>query len=621
MRIQKTFLVQIGLAIIASITALLVSFHFTSPQQAVHIIKFCGLWLTLATFLIFIFELRTPIKHLRWNNITEGLRSHWPALILILCATGYLHLHIDRSFKILYDEHTLSSTAMNFYIDGQAFVQAASHQMNGEVITQAGFVDKRPSFFPFCVAILHQLTGFRPSNAFWLNSGLTGLLLTLVYLIVQRVCDKKHACLSIILLSSLPLFAQNTTGGGYELLNLCLISSLILAGMYYLQAEGNKGLNLLIIIGVLLASTRYESILYTLVPVLLWGIKSLRNQKFTLTWFAALSPLTLIPPLLSYSIFKSDNRFIQTTNENFFSLKHLAHNLREATHYLFDLHGNFSNSALLSTVGFISLLIIAIFVIRRLHSLHIANDSFYTLAAVSAIVALNTSLALTCYWGAWTDPTTSRFSLPLQLLFAITPSLVLYHCLKSKNVWLWLSIVSIAFTATISSATSIRINKETRILIPMGNHWAQNWLNKNIPKETNLIISDGAIGIQLYNYPAIPIIVANSMPERVLNLQNIGFYDKLYVVEGLVNFGNAYEMLPPPTANRLSERFILKHLAQKAFSKNSFYRISQIIGLHEADSTNTTLPQNLPPKDMPPKDDPDAFQVYLKEALPLIPHK
>ncbi len=619
MRIQKIAILQIGLATLASIAALLISFYLTSPKQAVYIIKHYGLWLTLGTVLVFIFELRNPIKHLGLAEIKSALKRHGPALLLILFATGYLHLHVDRGFKILYDEYTLNSTAMNFYTDGHALVQAASHQMDGEVIAKAGFVDKRPCLFPFCVAVLHQLTGYRPSNAFWLNSGLTALLLTLLYLIVYRTCDKKYAYLSILLFTSLPLLAQNSTGGGYELLNLCLIASLVLAGMRYLKSNGTEGLNLVTIIAVLLASTRYESILYTLVPVVLCGIKCLQQKQIRLTWFTSISPIALIPPLLSYAIFTSNERFIQTTNENFFSIAHLATNLKAATRYLFDLQGDFSNSALLSLVGVSALLILAVFIIRKFNLSHISRGYLTPLLAVFAIVALNTFLALTCYWGAWTDPMTARFSLPLQLFFAIAPALALYHCFKIRKLPIWPSIACIVFTVTVSSSTSIRINNETRLLITSGNHWALNWITQNVPTNKSLIISDGAIGIQLYDFPAIPITVANNMPERVLHLLDINFYDQIYVVESLVDFGDAYETMPPLGANRLSKRFALTHFAQKAFSRNSFYRISQITALHKAGPGNATLQQNLPPIGELPQDDPEAAKLYLKQALPLIP--
>lgn len=620
MLIRKQQLIQLSIAAASAILALLTPFYFLKPEQSIVTIKHYGFWLTLVTVLLYIFELRNPIKHLRPSDLATSLSRHWPALLIILLASGYLHLNIDRGFKILYDEHTLNSTAMSFHKEGRAFVQVGSHRMDGEVITTAGFVDKRPLLFPFIISCLHQVTGYRATNAFWLNSGLTCLLLTLTYWIVQQICNRRYGILSVILFTSLPLLAQNTTGGGYELLNLCLIAALILSSIRYLKNDNSDGLNLVILTSVLLASTRYESLLYTLVPVMLWTLKTIQSQQIKLTWMACFSPLLLITPLLSYAIFKSDNRFIQTTSDNFFSLQHLPSNLQAAGHYLFDLQGDFSNSILLSTLGCLSVCILIYFLIKRSHKIQIAPHHNYALVAVASIISINTSLALTCYWGAWTDPATSRFALPLQFVLAILPSLVLYYCFSIRKLPIWSLAIGGLFIATFSSVTSTRINQEPRILISAGNDWSLNWLTQNIPEEKNLIISDGSIGIQLYNYPAIPIKVANKMPERVLNLLHIEFYDNIYVVESLMDFGSAYPLVPPPSANLLSDRFILKHLSQKSFSKNAFYRISLLTGLRDADVNNQTLPKNLPPQEAPPINDSAAFNVYLKKALPLIPN-
>ena len=112
-------------------------------------------------------------------------------------ATFYLHLHVDRGFKIVFDEHAISSTAMSMHYNARAFVPAASHIINDEVVASIGFVDKRPALFPFVVSVTHSLSGYRPENVFWLNSGLTFLLLGLIYTIAARTCGKPHGILAI----------------------------------------------------------------------------------------------------------------------------------------------------------------------------------------------------------------------------------------------------------------------------------------------------------------------------------------------------------------------------------------------------------------------------------------
>ena len=129
---------------------------------------------------------------------------------------------------------------MSMHYNARAFVPAASHIINDEVVASIGFVDKRPALFPFVVSVIHSLSGYRPENVFWLNSGLTFLLLGLIYTIAARTCGKPHGILAILLMTSLPLLAQNTNGGGYEIMNLCLICGVVLAGLNYMRNAGNE---------------------------------------------------------------------------------------------------------------------------------------------------------------------------------------------------------------------------------------------------------------------------------------------------------------------------------------------------------------------------------------------
>ena len=220
---------KISLGICCAIMALL-ALHLVSPRWAIVLVKYLGAWGMLITCLLFLYALRRPFNQWTRSDTSSTLRAHLPAVLTILAATLYLHLHVDRGFKILFDEHAISSTAMSMHLEQQAYVQAAAHIIDGEAINSAGFVDKRPIFFPFSISLLHRTTGFRPENVFWLTSGLTCLLLSLLYCITSQVCGKRSGILAVLLLTSLPLLAQNTTGGGYEIMNLCLIASLLLCG-------------------------------------------------------------------------------------------------------------------------------------------------------------------------------------------------------------------------------------------------------------------------------------------------------------------------------------------------------------------------------------------------------
>lgn len=584
---NKQLLVKICVGILCAITALILPLFIISPDRAILTVKHFGLWGMLGTFLLFLNALRSPMSSLNWSGTTQAIRAHLPAIIAILAATVYLHFHLDRGFKILFDEYTINSTAMGLHFDGRAYALAATHIIDGEIITGTGFVDKRPIFFPFAVSILHRLTGFRAENVFWLNSTLTFLLLGLLYRISAQACGKRHGILAVLLLTSLPLLAQNTTGGGYEIMNLCLIAALILSATHYMRTAGARGLNLLILTAILLANNRYESITYVAVPAVLFLLKSSREKRMELTWFSVFSPLLLILPLLSYAVFQADARFIQTTNENFFSLDHLGSNLAHATAYLFEATGDYSNSLLLSAVGIPALVLLAVYLIRNNSALLKKDIHLVAASAVFLVTFANTTLALSCYWGAWTDPATSRFSLPLQFFFALAAPCALYRCFGIRRPPVWLLGLCLLFIPLATSPNSIRLSKETRMVTVSGNDWAIDWVRSHTNSTDNYIIADSCIGFGLYRYPTLPIQAANQMPEQVLQTKELGLYEDIFAVEAFFYHPQAHRFISANPAP-LSSRFVLETVAQNNFYSNFFYRISRITGLRPTQPDEAT---------------------------------
>jgi hypothetical protein len=606
--------IKIGIALVCAALALVVPLHFTASEQAVVIVKHFAYWMLGATSLLFLLYLRESLKEVALRDLIAKAKAHLPALILILVAALYLHLHVDRGFKILFDEHAISSTAMSMHYDNRAFVQAASHIVNDEVIASIGFVDKRPAFFPFVVSLVHSISGYRPENVFWLNSGLTVLLLGLIYVIAARTCGKPHGMLAVLLMTSLPLLAQNTNGGGYEIMNLCLICGMVLAGLNYMRKEGSQGLDLLLLTAILLANNRYESIAYVVVPALLFLLKSYREKKLSLTWFAVFSPLLLMTPLFSYAVFQGDDRFIQTDSANFFSGSHLSGNVAHALTYLFETSGDYSNSVLLSATGMIAGLFLAVQLIRRAPFFLKQDNGLTVPFVVFLVVAFNTTLALSCYWGAWTDPSTSRFSFPLQLFFVLSVPLVLHYDFRLKHLPKWMPITCLLFIIGISSPHAERLNNETRMSASEGYDWALNWARDNTKGENNLYLAESVLGFGLNRQASLPFMVANAMPERVVLPKEWGIYDEIYTLEVLYHDTTGNEGTPS-RYTALNQRFVLQSVAQKSIDINLFYRISRVVGLNEAEPGNETTPANLPPQ----RTEGQRFSEYFYKSLPLIP--
>lgn len=575
---SKSTLVKLVLTAAVSFATLVVPTRMLSAETVVYLVKFWGFWLIFLTCSLFLWKAWPIFRGLSGAKFGNYCRKHRIGLLLAAAVACFLQLNGERKFKILYDEHMLSSTAMNLYYQQIAYVQASGHSFAGETVASIGHVDKRPLLFPFLLALMHYLLDYGHENVFFLNGALTFILLALLYGLVARLSKPSYGALGVLLFGGLPLLAQNATGGGYEILNLCLIVGLASAAVRYLSHEkGSGGLDLMIMTAILLANVRYESILYVLVPATLFLMKSIRRKEFALTWFGALSPAILTLPLLSLEVFRNDSAFFITNKENFFQLSHLPGNLVHAITYLFDWRGDYTNSLVLSIVGGVGLFYFMLRTAPRISRLTKTGDAILALIPILGVVLLNTTLALSHYWGAWTDPVTSRFSLPLHLMMAICSTLVLYMIFKKREAPASLFLIAGIQVAVLTPIYCFHMRDEARLPIAEGYDWAMDWITSHAPPGNHLYLSQSAAGIGLLPVGAIPYSTANKSVEDVIRLRETGMYNGVFVVEALL-FSD--QQLSPllPESGVLGDRYITETRAQHYVSDNLLYRISEVTG-------------------------------------------
>lgn len=607
---------KLAVAVAASCIAITVPLYFLPKDLAILTVKHGGYWFMLGTCALFLWAFWRETRKVSARQLRELASQHSMGLLLAATIAVFIQAEHEDSFRILYDEHVLSSTAMNLHAHQLAYVQAVSHVVEGETVASIGHVDKRPLLFPFILSIGHNLFGYDHTHVFALNAALTFLTLALLYGLLTKLTNRTYGCLGLLLFGGLPLLAQNANGGGYEVLNLCLILGLGLTAIHYFrQTEDTASLDLMIMAAILLANVRYESILYVLLPATIFLIKGLRTGELKLTWFSAFSPLLLIPPLLSFGIFSNEPLFIRTSPDNFFSLGHLPGNLAQAMFYLFDWSGDYNNSLLLSLLGLPSILLLIIYGAPQLRTSVRKENPAIVLYPALLIVLANTLLALCNHWGAWTDPTTSRFSLPLQLAMAISSVLVIHTMLRqATTATVGLIILAGSHLIFVAPRCGEFQSQSHRLYLAKGYDWAMQWVTLEAPPGNHLYIAQSASGLGLLQVGAIPFSVANTNSERILRVKETGIYDEVFAFEGLIAKGEDTR-LPLPGAGSLSQKFKLEKLGQFYLNAHTVYRISRIVGPRKTSTKDPTAHNpRLQGKSGDVKQSPDIY-----ELLPLTP--
>lgn len=416
-----------------------------TPDQVFPFVAHSGYWLMLGLTLLF--------GHALWRSgVFEAVRAGWGrfeaavlAGILLICVVWAVH---ERpGYKVLADELLLVGTSMGMHYEREATYPTRATDIQGVYRVLSGTLDKRPLLFPFLVTVVHDATGYRPENAFYLNMGLGVIFLAMVYALGRQVTGERWGgVLAVLLFGGLPLLAQQSTGGGFELLNLTLIAALALLMARYLEAPDVWRLEAMVWCGLMLACTRYESGLFLLpvavAAVLGWHRRSAVLASWTLLFAAPVWFLVLAQNrVFSGSSSAWEMQSVAGVSEPF-GLQYLGNNLGHALAFFFELDGFQPNSVVFAALGLVAVPFLMLWLMGALRTLGRAEGRMQAWALMSCALLAVTSVYLLYFWGQFDEPIIRRLSLPVHLLFLFAVLLAGSQWLKSPRGWVagcWLA--------------------------------------------------------------------------------------------------------------------------------------------------------------------------------------
>ncbi len=406
------------LLVLSTVLAVVLGFFAVPDRLAFTVVSHAGYWIVLATFVLWLRSLwqsfGTELCALRWRAVD------WTSVGIIALGGIVLLVHETFGFKIVMDELMLLGTSMSMHLDKTVLTPLRGNDIQGSFVILEGIVDKRPLFFPFLLSLLHDLTGYRPANAFILNGTLTFVFLGLVHTTGRLLAGRAAGWLGVLLFAGLPLLGQNATGGGFELLNLVMILATLLLGVRWVEKRDGVSLTAFCFSGLLLAQVRYESVIY-LLPVaalVLWVW--FREGRAILTWPVLGAPLLMVDyPLQHRIVFdlreSAWEMFSKPGYTQPFSFSYIPENLEHAVKFFFGSVTDQPNSLVLSALGCIAVPFFALLVIKRLRTLSVETPAVVATTIFSLGFALQFALMMCYFWGKFDDVVIRRLSLPTHL--------------------------------------------------------------------------------------------------------------------------------------------------------------------------------------------------------------
>ncbi len=476
----------------------------------------------------------------RESRLLERLRDWWPGLLLAASATLIVFWVSPPQMRVQFDETSLVGVSQNMHLQGLAVMTTAAVPSQGVLVPIENMVDKRPTLFAFLVSGVHTLSGYRIGNAFFVN----GLLLVLglfVLFAATRARLGLYAGLSApLLVLSVPLTCVVATSAGFELLATVLLLVATVAALAFVDRPGDARFAGFLGAGMLLAHSRYESILAVLILGVLAAALSWRRYRpgRRVWWLLALCPTLLTPLFFLLQHAQNPNFTPEAGGQSLASFAHLIDHLGPF------LAGWFGSGMQSAMPGWLAIVAALLWLLRLAKRQATRVDLF----AITPLVL--TVVVLAWFYGDVREQTALRLFLPLAwvslLPLLLSPLSRLVHVRRAGLALLVASFAICAlrlpFVADGTAFPQLPIATLTTEL---------DRLVKRLPGDptTTLWVGVPAQHLIVKGYAAMSVNSFERMGSNIGQLQRQGDITKIYLLETSLDrdmepvFGSARKLL------------------------------------------------------------------------------
>jgi hypothetical protein len=567
---------RIGCALLCALLGLLVLWG-VEPEQAVRWVRYAGYYLTLMASVGLAVYLVQGYR----AGVFSGLcaKDLKVGALAVVAGSWVLFVHADFDYKIAMDDYLLAGTAKQLHETREVARTDFGRHMGSTFMPIAVTVDKRPWFYPFVVATLHDLVGCRAANPFIVNACAGIVFLAGVYLFGTLLGGRLAGACAVLLWASSPLLAQNATGAGMEMLNLLMLQVLFLLAAYYLRQPSSTLEGALSLAAVLLTYCRYESGLF-LVPVILVILMGWwRAKKILLSWASVLALPLLLGLALQTRIYAATEASWELTAGALapFSLGALFGNFPHALHFFFSPDAELANSLLLSVCGVPAIL--AFFILLRTEAVKYwkCNPTGIITALFGFFLIVHLIIVLSFHASKLDSLFVSRYALPFHWLLVFALLAVLAH-IAAKRPVVWRVVIALVLLFTLVStlpknAQAIFSNKN---FIVREYNWLESLGADRLPPKS-LVIDQYTAAWTLREWAALEPGVALLSAARIAREIQTGKYPAAYVVERMHYEGRDF-VADDPRIAQLHQVFAMELVEARSFRPFELTRLYRLTG-------------------------------------------
>jgi hypothetical protein len=408
---------RIGLLILSASLALWISWGIPALKGLAYVRDGGYYFLCAAAVALFVLSLKAIFSCHIW---------HWKSLAMPLGMIGiasFFLIHQNESrFQVLFDEPSIAATAVGMHCERKVCIPNHAHTIEGgSYWILKTSIDKRPPAMAFLICLLHDLTGFRFENNFWVNRILIPIALGLCFSLGFGLSGLIGGYSAIFLATSLPLLGWCTNSCGMEVLFITLILALWRVAIAYAKTLSSLHLGLILCLLIGLSQTRYEGLLWALPAGLMvaWGWVAHRRMHWPIGF--SFSPVLFTPTLWHHRIFEVEPLLWELQSKGVdgspFGWQFFHENAGSALNFLFGWTPYLPNSLILSVLGLICTFLFIVWSMKRIRQFFQGSAEVAALKIFTFGCLLCWGMTLTYFWGQLDDTVVMRLGLPMLIGF------------------------------------------------------------------------------------------------------------------------------------------------------------------------------------------------------------
>lgn len=562
--------------------------HWFDPGVAVDC---TGYWIVAALVLLW---LGTAMAWIRSYGMSCWALVGPRGVLWVSCAWAFLVTREPSEFKVVMDEPMLVGASLGMHAKRTSAMPLRAYEVAGVREYSGGFLDKRPLLYPFLLSCVHDLTGYRVENTFHLNKAVLFVLLLVGWVVARRLDPAIGGGLFLVWLCGWPLVAQNACGGGFELLNLGLILLVALAALQYLE-DRNRVTEAFLLLGcLLLANTRYESVLYLLAFAGLWLIGGWREREWSAGWLAVVSPVFLLPYLWQRAAVAQQGGYWGLEVKSAvhpFGAEYLLPNLRHAWRFFTHPDPELAGSPFFAGLGIFAIIALVGIVVAAWRTRDaVTGRPLWALCAVAGPALAGFGVLMVYFWGHLDDPIVSRLALPVIGVMGLSVVAVRHRWLPSpRSCRLLLAALALWFVAYTLPVMNQHRYSQNNIHMRIF-RWTQEIVRQSAAHNPLVIGSQERLWIA-YRVPALSPEVAVARLPQIEFHRSSGTFDAIFVVQSLFDDPKTRARVPL-AGNAMPLGVTLVPVAECSFYPFNVVRISRVTAIDLDQVEHSPLPQS-----------------------------